>query len=41
MNSEVQVVNNLWRWLSGQRDPIGYQPGRVLHLVEKNGDASN
>lgn len=36
MNSEVQVVNNLWRWLSGQRDPIGYQPGRVLHLVEKN-----
>lgn len=36
MNSDVQILNNIWRWLSGGMEPLGYRPGATLSRVEKN-----
>lgn len=36
MNSDVQFLNNVWRWLSGGMEPLGYRPGMTLSQVEQN-----
>lgn len=36
MYNDTRLLNQLWRWLSGNSEPLGYCPGATLAMVEQN-----